>query len=191
MAPGWYHATGDPADTRRYWNGYQWQGNPEPAGRHGTGPVVGGARLAGAERRILGRLIDHALWFGIWIFWLLLVIPTDDDQSASYLQMLALGLWTTATIAAYEIIMVMAFGATLGKMILAMKVVNEDGTKPGFSTAAMRMVLFIVLSVASTVVYFPFLIMLVVAGVAIGALYSNERRQTLWDKQAKTLVVLR
>ncbi|MDH3679649.1 MAG: protein kinase [Acidimicrobiia bacterium] len=207
-AAGWYYATGDPPGTQRFWNGAQWQGGPtpvdaapgpytaanppgtHPVGYH-SGPVSRSWQLASPERRILGRLIDQFVWVGMWVFLLLVFIPTDSNSDATYLQILALGLWTTAAIAAYEIFMVTAFGATLGKMMLGMRVVGEDGSKIGFTAAAMRMVLFIVLSVLSTLLYVPFLIMLVVAGIAIGSLYTNDRRQTFWDRHAKTLVVHR
>lgn len=29
--PGWYHAEGDPPGTQRYWNGSEWQGEPQQA----------------------------------------------------------------------------------------------------------------------------------------------------------------
>lgn len=29
VGPGWYHAEGDPQGTQRYWNGSEWQGEPQ------------------------------------------------------------------------------------------------------------------------------------------------------------------
>ena len=187
-AAGWYHAAGDPAGTQRYWDGAQWQGNAEPV--YQAGPVTHSG-LGSAGRRIGARSIDLAIWFAIWIGFLLLIVPSDDDTSASYLQLLVLGLWTTAGIAAYEIGCVAAAGATLGKMLFGLRVVSEDGSPAGFSGAAMRMVFFIVLSVLSAAIWIPSLLMLVAAGFAINAVMNHERRQTLWDKQAKTIVIKR
>ena len=64
-------------------------------------------------------------------------------------------------------------------------------TPAGFSAAATRMVVFIVLSVISSALFVPFVIMLVVAGVAMNSLFNDERRQTMWDRHANTLVVER
>ena len=185
---GWYHAAGDPAGTQRYWDGVQWQGNPEPV--YQTGPVTDGG-LGSAGRRIAARSIDLAIWLAIWVGFLLLIIPSDDDTSATYLQMLVLGLWTTAAIAAYEIGCVAIVGATFGKMLLGLRVVNEDGSPAGFQAAAMRMVFFIILSALSAAVWIPLLLMLIAIGFAINAIMNHERRQTLWDKQAKTIVIKR
>lgn len=36
--PGWYHAEGDPPGTQRYWDGFSWQGGPEPISPSPAGP---------------------------------------------------------------------------------------------------------------------------------------------------------
>ena len=88
--------------------------------------------------------------------------------------------------------MVAAAGGTIGKLLVGARVVDEQtGAQADFSAAGMRMVLFIVLSVISSATYVAFLAMLVVGGIGIGSIYSNDRRQTMWDRHAKTLVVRR
>ena len=58
--PGWYHAAGDPANTKRYWDGSLWQGEPvagEPqAGFSTANPSGGGGNLLG--QRIGAKIID-------------------------------------------------------------------------------------------------------------------------------------
>jgi serine/threonine protein kinase/uncharacterized RDD family membrane protein YckC len=190
MAAGWYHATGDPAGTQRFWTGAEWQGSPQPVAASPAGQLASlGLELASPERRILARSVDILIWLSIWIVLLVALIPTDEDGGSEYIHILALGIFTTIAIAAYEIGMVTAFGATIGKLLTSSRIVNEDGSAVGFATAAMRMVLFIVLSVFSSALFFPFLIMLVIGGVAMGSIFNDERRQTMWDRHAKTLVV--
>ena len=48
MAPGWYHAEGDPPGTQRYWDGELWQGEPRPVAPSGppAGAPVGGYQVA-------------------------------------------------------------------------------------------------------------------------------------------------
>ena len=192
VTPGWYHATGDPVGTQRFWTGSTWQGAPRPAqASPGDEQLAAlGLSLASPERRILGRSVDILVWIGLWMVLLVAIIPDQEDGGAQYIHMLSLGLFTTIAIAVYEIGMVTAFGGTFGKLLTSSRVVNEDGSRVGFSDAAMRMVLFILLSVFSSAVWFPLLIMLVVAGMAIGSLYNDKRRQTIWDRHAKTLVVV-
>ncbi len=190
VAPGWYHATGDPAGTQRYWSGSGWQGPPQPAGGSSTDRLAAhGLQLATAERRILARLIDLVVWAGLWVVLLVAIVPGTEEGGAEYIHILALGVFTTIAIAAYEIGMVAAVGATLGKLLTTCRIVGEDGSPVGFSAAATRMLLFVCLSVFSSAVFFPLLIMLVITGLAIGSLVNHERRQTMWDRHAHTLVV--
>jgi serine/threonine protein kinase/uncharacterized RDD family membrane protein YckC len=190
VGPGWYHATGDPAGTQRFWTGTAWQGAPQPVSASSNDQLAAlGIELASPERRILARSVDMLVWLGMWIVLLMSIVPDSEDGGAEYIHILSLGLFTTIAIAAYEIGMVTAFGATFGKLLTGSRVVLEDGSRAGFSAAAMRMVLFIVLSVFSSAVYFPLLIMLVVGGVALGSIFKDRRRQTMWDRHAGTLVV--
>lgn len=65
--PGWYNAAGDPASTRRYWDGNQWIGDPvfepppdpvsappPPHGgyTYGGGPVVAPVRFSAALKTV-------------------------------------------------------------------------------------------------------------------------------------------
>ena len=192
MGPGWYHATGDPPGTHRFWTGSDWQGAPQPVSASSADPLAAqGLRLASAEKRILARSVDVLIWLGLWMVLLVLIIPDSEDGGADYIHILSLGLFTTIAIAIYEIGMVTTFGATFGKLLTSSRVVLEDGSPAGFSAAAMRMVLFIVVSVFSSALYFPLLIMLVIAGVALSSVFNDRRRQTMWDRHAGTLVVTR
>jgi uncharacterized RDD family membrane protein YckC len=58
--PGWYYAAGDPPGTHRYWDGYQWQGGPQPVvGSHGA--PTGGGQTAALGSRFVAFLIDAVI----------------------------------------------------------------------------------------------------------------------------------
>ena len=65
--PGWYHAEGDPPGSQRYWNGTTWVGEPRDMGAAPTaaGHQYGGATLAEPGTRIIARIIDGDLYFGV------------------------------------------------------------------------------------------------------------------------------
>lgn len=88
--PGWYHAQGDPPGTQRYWDGSQWQGDPQAAPQaapqdspgYGAAPMGaaaygamagGGQRRADAGKRFIAFLIDTAIFIGIYIVGLILI----------------------------------------------------------------------------------------------------------------------
>ncbi len=65
---GWYTAKGDPPDTHWYWDGAQWQGEPQPIApvgqRRSTGTstaMPAGLEAGGPWRRIAGKVIDQVL----------------------------------------------------------------------------------------------------------------------------------
>jgi uncharacterized RDD family membrane protein YckC len=204
--PGWYYAQGDPPDTQRYWDGTQWQGGPQPvpsAGQAGPGMAgnAGGAagQLADAPKRILARFIDLIIW--IVIFFILGIIflggsiaAAQAGDGVSYLASLLAGLIGAAIFTAYEVLLPMQTGgATLGKLVLKMKVVKEDGEAADMQTLLMRFAPYIGLAVISSFLPFiapiPFLIMLLILLVSLVFLFTDEKRQAVWDKIGKTIVV--
>ena len=194
--PGWYYAQGDPPGTQRYWDGAQWQGGPQPVPGAPQQEMVGGATLAEPLNRIGARIIDYVVWFVIWLVIGLIfgVAQFSSNRSGvSYAAALLSGLVGTALVAAYEIFMVGSRGATLGKLALGLKVTREDGSPPDFRDAAMRMAPYIGLGVLASLAgplwIISSLISLVVAIVSLVFLFTDPKRQAIWDRIAKTMVV--
>jgi uncharacterized RDD family membrane protein YckC len=185
--PGWYKAQGDPPGTQRYWDGEAWQGGPQPipgAGAVGSSGVIGSVgSLAEPQQRMLARLIDGAVWFMIAA-----VLPNLIGSAGSTLRFVTEVIGGLA-IVAYEVLMVSQRGATLGKMVIGLKVVDENGEPADQATALRRMFLFL-----------PFVLLLsfepwgpglfaLVALAGLVMLFTDERRRTPWDQVGKTLVV--
>lgn len=83
MPAGWYYAEGDPPGTQRYWDGSQWNGEPQlVAGAPGAGGMTaGGAQLASPGKRIGGRLIDIII-AAILSFILVGIVGGGQDNDA-------------------------------------------------------------------------------------------------------------
>ena len=114
-------------------------------------------------------------------------------SGVSYVARLFSQLLILALIAGYEIFMVGTRGATLGKMALGLKVTTEGGSPPDFQVAAMRVAPYVVLGILSAVIpffgYIAFPIQVIIGIVSLVFLFTDARRQTVWDKLAKTMVV--
>jgi uncharacterized RDD family membrane protein YckC len=191
--PGWYYAQGDPPDTQRYWDGTQWQGGPQPvpsAGQAGPGMVgnAGGAagQLADSGKRIIARIIDAVIWTVIIsVFAVAVGGGASSMGSTSLGRSWFAGVLATLAIVAYEVLMVSSKGATLGKSAMGMKVVKEDGSPADMNAALMRMVTYLI----GIVPFVGGLISFVIGLVSLVFLFTDEKRQAIWDKIAKTLVV--
>lgn len=191
--PGWYYAQGDPPETQRYWDGTQWQGGPQPvpgAGQGAPGQMGVGAmqdNLADAGKRIGARLIDVIIWIVVGAIFAVAIgggsssIGTTEFSGRSWIA----GVVSTLVIAAYEVFMVANKGGTLGKLALGMKVVKEDGSPADMNSALMRIVTYVIGIVPVVGGFITFIVGL----VSLVFLFSDKRRQAVWDKIAKTIVV--
>lgn len=159
-----------------------------PFGQQGSATT---ANLASPGQRIGARLIDWIIWIVVTVVIAIVFgasfVATGGDAAGAFS-----GLIAGALVVAYEVGMVATRGATLGKMALGLKVVNEDGSPPDLKVAAMRMILYI----ASIVIgLLPLLgglfgLALIVVGiVSLVFLFTDDNRQAVWDKIANTLVV--
>lgn len=182
--PGWYQADGDPEGTHRYWNGEMWVGEPQPLpDQVAAAPVAPpGTTLATPVQRIVARLIDALLLLAIVIFVRFLI--DDDISDAPSRLSLVVGLVGGIV---YEIGMVAAIGATVGKLVVGTRVVAGDGTTPPpIGTASMRW-----LPNAISVV--PFVGPLIGLAIILASLiwvFTDPRRRTIYDRAASTSVVL-
>jgi uncharacterized RDD family membrane protein YckC len=190
--PGWYYAQGDPPNTQRYWDGTQWQGGPQPISAPGQ---VGGSfeavsaegNLATPGQRILARLIDAVIWIFVSFFFAVAVgggtstMGTTDLGAQSWFA----GVLSTLVIVAYEVLMVANKGGTLGKLALGLRVVKEDGSPADLNTAVMRILTYVI----GIVPVIGGLISFLIGIGSVVLLFTDKRRQTVWDKIAKTIVV--
>lgn len=197
--PGWYYAQGDPPGTHRWWDGTQWVGGPQPvpgaplAG--GGAPMVGGTALAEPLNRIGARFIDYIVWFVVSVIIGLIFLGGSivGGTGTSYVVYFIGQIIGLALTAGYEIFLVGTRGATLGKMALGLKVVKEDGSPPDIQVAVMRVIPLLALGVLSALlrpISFVFsLIEFIILIVSLVFLFTDPKRQTVWDKIAKTQVV--
>ena len=81
---------------------------------------------------------------------------------------------------AYFVLLEGAFGATVGKVVLGIRVRALDGTRIGFGATAIR-------NLARVVDGFPYLIPYLVGAIAVS---RSDIDQRLGDRWAKTVVVL-
>ena len=102
------------------------------------------------------------------------------------------GLIQAIIVVAYYVVLTVAFGATLGKMAMGMKVVGRDGNKAGVGPVLIREVIARALGSLLTVVVgagIGDLVGLTVAIVIVIMILFDERRQGLHDKIGGTFVV--
>ncbi len=192
---GWYHAQGDPPGTQRYWDGTQWQGDAEPL--PGEAEPIGGLNLAEPVNRIGARVIDGIVWIVLLLVVAYLVTGTSGiglrAEGVSYTAHLIATVIGTALVAAYEVLMVLTRQATLGKVALGLKVARQDGSAPGRNEALLRVVPFALpqlLAALAGDLGWLFVVLSVLIGVAsVVLLFIDPRRQAVWDKLARTVVV--
>lgn len=154
--------------------------------------VLGTPPLATPGKRILARIIDGLI---LGVAFLILTIAFGggffvggiSQADAVGVQILGLVLGT-----AYEAAFLSSRGATPGKMAMSVKVVFEDGRKLDLEGALRRLSPNIVLGIVALVPVFLTLSNLVnfaITVVSLVFLFTDQRRQTVWDRIAKTIVV--
>ena len=192
---GWYHAPSDPAGTQRYWDGEQWVGEPEPVA--GVVEPIGGLNLAEPVNRIGARIIDGIVWTVLLLVVAYLVTGTsgiglraDGVSYGAHLLSTVLG---TALVAAYEVVMVTTRHATLGKVAMGLRVARQDGSPVQRNDALLRVVPFAAPQLLAALAGgLGWLFVLVSFAVGLGSLvllFTDARRQAVWDKLAHTIVV--
>ena len=188
---GWYHAEGDGPGTVRYWDGTAWSTGPlaGPDGAHsadGADLPSLGRTLAPPGGRIVARLIDAiicvAAFVVVWVGALLIEFVGD----AGILVFLVILLLIFGFALFYEIAFVAMWGATPGKILLGYEVIGENGeSPPGIGRAVRRWLP----NLASAIPILGTFAFLGIAGLSILFLFSDDRRQTIYDRLAGTYVV--
>ena len=165
--PGWYHAEGDPADTKRFWNGLEWE----------EGLLGGNVILY----RILARVIDGLIVFtaGRIVSGLLLGEWDLDSVTASVISFLIAIL--------YEVGFIAIKGKTPGKIILRFKVVaiTNSNSPPSTSSALSRFAP----NLSTLLPVIGFYLGFAIVGISLYWLTSDANRQSVFDRFGKTYVV--
>lgn len=147
----------------------------------GADPVTG-ARLASWGRRAGGWFVDLVVYFLAFVATFLIALTTEDPVTGEISDAAALLIFFVWFLgpSVYAWLMVGAFGQTLGKMAVGIRVVRgSDADRVSFSRAFGR--------AASTWLLGAFVFPLLLA--YLWPLW-DRRNQTLYDKMAGTIVVV-
>ncbi len=162
--------------------GYTAYGDPGAAGAVGN--------LAEPWQRLVGRLIDGIL-VGVASFIVGLVIAIALDN---LLGGLIAGLIGVAIGTAYEVVLTSQMGATLGKKIFNMRIVNDpDGSKVDDSVMLKRYMPSIVIGVIGAIPILGLLsipLSLVFVILSIVWIFTDEKHRSVYDKVGKTYVIV-
>ena len=167
----------------------------------GVAQVPEGVTLAELGPRVGARLID-------WVCWVVIVAIIGGafaflgailgiGSQFGLIAALLVGTFFPIIGAVYEMVAVGNGGKTLGKMALGIKVINLDGSTPGYGEAAKRASLLVgVFFVGMFLNIIPFLGVLMAGMLNLGLLIaglvmisSDTLKQTLWDKVGGTIVI--
>lgn len=150
--------------------------------------VPGVGDLAGVGRRAVARFIDQTLLVpGLWFLLGRAIARSIDGDGTLNVGAVFVGtLVVTAIHGLYEIVMVQAYGATIGKMVMKIRIARlSDSANPDLLTSAKRRLPAIVAIVPILGGWMSFLI----GVLSIVLIFVDAKRQTINDKFAKTVVV--
>jgi uncharacterized RDD family membrane protein YckC len=131
----------------------------------------------GLGRRFVAWLID-ALITGL--AWVPFAETTSGDGTYSIRWENSDFVFPLLITLAYFVVLEGAFGATIGKLVLGIRVRTPQGTRIGFGAAAIR-------NLARLVDALPYVIPYIVGAIAVS---RSDTDQRLGDRWAKTVVVL-
>ncbi len=152
-------------------------------------PDAGEQLLAGAGERFFARLLDGVLLVALLMPLVIAAqVSAEDPEAAS----LNLPIWLLLVpVLLYDPLLLRWRGATVGKMIVGLKVLRVDtGQVPTMDKAMMRTVLLVLFGLPLWALPDPFhLLGLAVVGALVVAITQQPRRQGWHDRAASTVVV--
>lgn len=162
--------------------GYVAYGQPGAAGAAGT--------LAEGWQRLVARFIDNVIvTVASLIIGVIVAIGLDNNLGG-----LISGLIGTAIVLAYEILLTTKTGATLGKKIFSMRIVNEaDGSAVDESVMFSRCLPFLVIGIVGAIPILGLLsipLSLVVVILSLVWIFTDDKRRSVYDKVGKTIVIV-
>jgi uncharacterized RDD family membrane protein YckC len=160
--------------------------DPSPV-EPGAEPTADG--LASPSLRVLARLIDWAGWFLVSVAVTFFVFGGLDDVEEPGNETFFAALLTLAIVLAYEVWFTAVKGGTLGKLALGLRVATAEGRRVpvGFGPAVLRAVPLLLQLLPGQL---GPLVTFIIAAVSFVFLFTDSRRQTVWDKIARTVVVV-
>jgi uncharacterized RDD family membrane protein YckC len=144
--------------------------------------VPAGLVLAPIIRRIGGFALDQMI-VAVPVVVVIVAVGFKPSDNVTSQSLLAFNIAMTAVALVYQVLMIALLGRTVGKLALGTRVVRTvDGSRPGWSEAAMRALLPLSLGAIPNVGLF---LVVLVYSLALW----TPLRQGLHDKAAGTLVV--
>ncbi|MDW3221247.1 MAG: RDD family protein [Acidimicrobiales bacterium] len=188
IAPGHYHAEGDPPGYVRYWDGTQWVGDAmPPAPTAGPAGAVSDSGGADVGMRILAVLIDGVIGVAISI---IVAIPFFEDTSDRTgddfsFEINGPGIYLGWLVfLAISIALITTKGGSPGKLATGMRIRSAAGTNPSVGVATLRSVPWLVtlIPVLGVIVW----IVIALAGTIMIA--TDPLNRSLFDRIASTRV---
>lgn len=137
QTPGWYYAQGDPAGTHRYWDGGQWQGDPQAVVASGGAVASGGGGMAGSLKgpnmgdRFVAFLIDMGIVLAgvIAVLVVALILGAVSETLGGLVAIL--GYLAVLGFALYNALYLQGTtGQTIGKKMKNIKLVSRETEQP-------------------------------------------------------------
>lgn len=191
-APGWYHGSGDPTGTVRYWDGTTWTTEPLPAPPDWRDPARPSVEYGSAWRRFAAAWIDGILGFVISLPVSIGYFRDVFDEAAAGGDATIVAippeifLVNLAVIGVY-LVMVAVRGGTPGKLMLGLRITLEDSTTtpPGFGRAARR-------AIPNLIGIIPVLggvVGILVPLASFVMVLSDDEHRSVYDRVADTRVI--
>ncbi len=194
-APPQYGAGAGGYGAPQYW-APQYGGPPQfgaPA-QFGVPPQYGPPQVPSMWARLGARILDGLIFAIPVIIVTLTVVGSSSNgfstfgatfQSSFTGTRLAISLLSFAAFAVYQILMIARTGSTVGKKVVGVKVVSEDGRPATMRQSVIRW------AVYSGPTIIPIFGTLYAVILALSPFFDTPRRQGLHDKAAHTIVVPR
>lgn len=195
IAPGYYHADGDPDGTVRHWDGGQWVGEPMA-----PPPGWGGDTAANFDRGRYGTVgirIGAALLDVVFFVVISLVIggilaaagaidTTGDAATRTSVNAASIVFLIVAI--AIQVGFIRMLGGTPGKLVLGLRITDADSvtTPPSMRNSAMRV---IPIAVVTQIPLVGFLASIAILVMCIVWVNGDAERRSVYDRVGDTRVV--
>ena len=190
-APGWYHGSGDPTGTVRYWDGTAWTTEPLPAPPGWRDPARPSVEYGSAWRRWAAATIDGFFSAAVAAPFIFDDLLDDLDEiqeggTPSPFEISAEIIVLNLLVLGGFVLMVAFAGDTPGKLLLGLRVTLEDNTTtpPGLARALRRSVL----DLAALIPFLGFIAVLALFASFVMVLTDDENR-SVYDRIADTRVI--